>query len=285
MIKYGNKLELGSQRSNLPAHNSAPSDLPNIDASNQPASNTFLFISDLHLCVSRPHITTAFLTFLGNTALKAKSLYILGDLFEYWAGDDDVDNTFHQNIIHAFRSLAASGVQTYFMHGNRDFLIADNFCQAAKITLISDPTLIDLNGKNALLSHGDDLCTDDISYQQFRRQVRDKQWKAKFLSQPLELRRNQIAAIRKRSEQEKSQKTAEIMDVNAEAVNALLQTYHYPDLLIHGHTHRPNQHLIKLDGKVITRWVLGDWYEQGSYLVCNASGCSSAMLRTATHGS
>ena len=134
-----------------------------------------------------------------------------------------------------------------------------------------------LYGQKVLLSHGDDLCTDDLAYQQFRAQVRDKQWQADFLSQPLQIRKKQIEAIRMRSEQEKSQKSLAIMDVNADAVNALIRKYN-PDLLIHGHTHRPNRHSIKLDGKLITRWVLGDWYEQGSYLVCDESGCRNVDL-------
>ena len=239
-----------------------------------------LFISDLHLCASRPHITTAFLHFLKNTAAQANALYILGDLFEYWAGDDDLDDVHHQPIIAAFHALADSGVKIYFMHGNRDFLISAKFCSAAKITLLQDPSLIDLHGKSALLSHGDDLCTDDVAYQEFRLLVRDATWQADFLNRPLQSRKDQIEAIRARSEQEKSQKSAKIMDVNQEAVVALLKAHHYPELLIHGHTHRPNQHHIQLDGHNITRWVLGDWYEQGSYLTCNQYGCKSNTLKT-----
>jgi len=240
-------------------------------------SDTTLFISDLHLCASRPGINDAFMEFMQNTASKVKALYILGDLFEYWAGDDDVEDIFHQQIINGFKKLSDSGVKLFLMHGNRDFLIAEGFCRMAGITLIADPTMIDLHGKKALLSHGDDLCTDDTAYQQFRTQVRDKKWQAEFLSQPLQVRRKQIEAIRTRSEQEKTQKSMAIMDVNTEAVNALLRKYQ-PDLLIHGHTHRPNRHAIELDGRLITRWVLGDWYEQGSYLACDELGCKDIGL-------
>lgn len=240
-------------------------------------SDTTLFISDLHLCASRPGITAAFIEFLQNTASKVKALYILGDLFEYWAGDDDIDDAFHQQIINGFKKLSDAGINVFLMHGNRDFLIAEGFCQMAGITLLDDPAMIDLHGKKALLSHGDDLCVDDVAYQQFRTQVRDKKWQHEFLSQPLLVRKKQIEAIRARSEQEKTQKSLEIMDVNAEAVNALLNKYQ-PDLLIHGHTHRPNQHTIELDGRLITRWVLGDWYEQGSYLACDKHGCKSIGL-------
>lgn len=238
---------------------------------------SILFISDLHLCASRPHITQAFLAFLKDTASHAKALYILGDLFEYWAGDDDIEDAFHQQIIQGFRKLAHAGVAIFLMHGNRDFLIAEDFCKASQVTLLNDPTLLEMFGKKVLLSHGDDLCTDDIAYQQFRHQVRNKVWQADFLSQPLHLRKQQIEAIRARSEQEKSQKQMAIMDVNDKAVRALLARYE-PDIFIHGHTHRPNHHSIKLNGKSISRWVLGDWYEQGSFLVLNAEGCHSAEL-------
>lgn len=246
-------------------------------ASSVPGSSTSLFISDLHLCASRPNITSAFIEFLQHTASKVRALYILGDLFEYWAGDDDMSDAFNLQIITAFKTLSESGIQIFFMHGNRDFLIAEDFCRAAGITLLPDPSIIDLHGQKALLSHGDDLCTDDFAYQQFRAQVRDKQWQADFLSQPLQVRKKQIEAIRMRSDQEKSQKSLAIMDVNSDAVNALIRKYH-PDLLIHGHTHRPNRHSVSLDGKLVIRWVLGDWYEQGSYLICDASGCRNIDL-------
>lgn len=240
-------------------------------------ANAALFISDLHLCASRPNITDAFLTFLQVSATQAKALYILGDLFEYWAGDDDIDDPFHQQITQAFSELSQRGVPIFLMHGNRDFLIAQRFCSAAKITLLSDPSLIEVYGKKILLSHGDDLCTDDVAYQQFRKQVRDEQWQANFLSQPLAARKKQIEAIRARSEQEKSIKNLEIMDVNQQAVISLLQHYQ-PDIFIHGHTHRPNQHAVDIGSKVITRWVLGDWYEQGSYLAIDETGCHSRHL-------
>jgi len=244
---------------------------------NPAQSDTTLFISDLHLCASRPSINDALMQFMQHTASKAKALYILGDLFEYWAGDDDVEDVFHQQIISGFKKLSDSGVKIFLMHGNRDFLIAEDFCRMAGIVLIPDPTMIDLYGKKALLSHGDDLCIDDTAYQQFRTQVRDKKWQAEFLSQPLQVRKKQIEAIRVRSEQEKTLKSMTIMDVNAEAVNALLSAYQ-PDLMIHGHTHRPNRHTIELDGRTITRWVLGDWYEQGSYLACDEHGCKDTGL-------
>lgn len=239
-----------------------------------------LFISDLHLCVSRPHITAAFLEFLQNTATKADALYILGDLFEYWAGDDAVADAPHDAIIRAFRALANTGVEVYFMHGNRDFLVSDGFCDAAHITLLTDPTRITLYGQQVLLSHGDALCTDDAAYMQFRSQVRNLTWQADFLSMPLAERKRQIEAIRMRSEQEKTTKAAEIMDINPSALTQLLEDFDYPPLFIHGHTHRPNQHHLQLNGHNITRWVLGDWYEQGSYLTVDANGCKSVSITT-----
>jgi len=237
-----------------------------------------IFISDLHLCVSRPEITTSFIQFLNTTVTKARALYVLGDLFEYWAGDDDMSNPSHSSIIAAFKQLADSGVCTYLMHGNRDFLIGEDFCKAAKITLLQNPSLLNLYGKKVLLSHGDDLCTDDTAYQAFRNQVRNPIWIADFLKQPLGNRKQQIEVMRERSEREKSIKSTEIMDVNARAVSALIKQYNYPELLIHGHTHRPAKHHIDSDGHKTTRWVLGDWYEQGSYLICNAQGCESRSL-------
>jgi UDP-2,3-diacylglucosamine hydrolase len=237
-----------------------------------------LFISDLHLCNSRPAITGLFISFLGSMAAKAEALYILGDLFEYWAGDDDLDDAHHQPIIAALATLAASGTQVFLMHGNRDFLLADGFAEAAGITILADPTLLPLYGKRVLLSHGDALCTDDTTYQAFRQQVREPVWQKNFLAQPLVERKAQIETMRMRSEQEKSHKTVSIMDVNTDAVNSLLRAYEYPELLIHGHTHRPALHILEIDGQTCERWVLGDWYEQGSCLRLDHSGCTAIDL-------
>lgn len=237
-----------------------------------------LFISDLHLCDSRPHITQAFVAFLQNIAIKAQALYILGDLFEYWPGDDAIATGLHQTTINALKKLSLQGVDIFFMHGNRDFLLSDGFAKAANIHLLADPTLLHLYGIPVLLSHGDALCTDDVAYQQFRQQVRAISWQAQFLSQPLHQRIAYIEDLRIKSAQEKLQKSMSIMDVNAEAVATLLRENHYPPLFIHGHTHRPHQHFMQLDGHECTRWVLGDWYEQGSYLKLDANGCESQQL-------
>lgn len=238
-----------------------------------------LFISDLHLCESRPHITQAFLHFLKNTAAHAQALYILGDLFEYWAGDDAIENDVLKMdglkaALHGLSSLSKI-TPVFFMAGNRDFLIGDGFAKATGLTILSDPSLIELYGKPVLLSHGDALCTDDIAYQQFRKQVRGDVWKTQFLSQKLEARIATIETLRKQSEQAKSEKSMQIMDVNQEAVERLLKQFDYPPLFIHGHTHRPNSHQ---HTHGCTRWVLGDWYEQGSYLHLDKNGCKAQML-------
>lgn len=237
-----------------------------------------LFISDLHLCASRPQTTTLLLNFLVNDARGAKALYVLGDLFEYWAGDDDLEHPLHRSVCAAFKQLADSGTRIYLMHGNRDFLLGEAFAIACGASLLDDPHLTDLHGHRALLTHGDTLCTDDAAYQAFRRQVREPAWQETFLALPLATRKAQIEALRKRSESEKSMKAEAIMDVNAQAVNALLKAYDYPSLLIHGHTHRPAAHPIELDGHRATRWVLSDWHDTGDYLKCSADGCERIPL-------
>ena len=242
--------------------------------------NHCLFISDCHLCDSRPHITQAFITFLANTAASAQALYILGDLFEYWAGDDAIATGLHQPVIQALKKLNATGVQIFLMHGNRDFLLGEEFCNITGIKILPDPSLVTLFGKPVLLSHGDALCTDDVAYQAFRAEVRSTTWKTQFLSQPLTKRIAYIEQLRAKSEQEKSSKSMEIMDVNGNAVDALLRKFAYPPLFIHGHTHRPNTHTHIPDQKRCERWVLGDWYEQGSYLELSAAGCIARELQS-----
>lgn len=237
-----------------------------------------LFISDLHLCETRPAITACFLKFLNIDAPRAEALYILGDLFEYWAGDDDIASPFHQQIITAFAKLSEKGTKLFLMHGNRDFLIGDTFCSAAKMTLLADPTLIQLGQQTALLSHGDALCTDDAAYQTMRKQFRELGWQTQFLSQPLAQRKAQIANIRIQSETAKALKSMDIMDVNPQAVHQLLQQFDSPPIFIHGHTHRPNKHLIEIGSQVTTRYVLGDWYEQGSYLAFENGNLTTGLL-------
>jgi UDP-2,3-diacylglucosamine hydrolase len=231
-----------------------------------------LFISDLHLSEDQPHTTQVFLNFARTTAPKADALYILGDLFEYWAGDDDRNTPFHQKIIHALRGISQQSTPVYIMHGNRDFLMDTQLAQDSHAALLADPTLIDLYGTPTLLTHGDALCTGDVPYQEFRRQVRHPSWRNNFLAQPLAERKNQIEALRTMSENQKQAKAMDIMDVNPVAVADLFRSYHYPRM-IHGHTHRRKHHLHEVDGKTCDRWVLGDWHETGNALWCEPGEC------------
>ena len=239
-----------------------------------------LFISDLHLCESRPEITQSFIFFLKKTVSQAEALYILGDFFEYWVGDDDLSNTAHLAIIQALKELSNSGVKLFIMHGNRDFLIQTNFCLATGATLITDPILIDLYGSPTLLSHGDILCTDDLPYQKFRSEVRTEAWSKKFLHQPLNKRQAIVKQLRQKSEVAKSEKSEEIMDVNNFAIERLLRDFNYPPTLIHGHTHRPARHYLMVDNHTVIRIVLGDWYEQGSYLKADANSIKAYNLES-----
>jgi len=238
-----------------------------------------LFISDLHLCVKQPYCAQVFMHFMRHTAPKAEALYILGDLFEYWAGDDDLDDPFHQQVVHAMRTLAKSGTRVFIMHGNRDLLMGKELEQASGAKILADPTLLDLYGKPTLISHGDALCTDDVAYQTYRNQVHEAGWQQLFLAQPLAQRKTQIEQLRSRSENEKQYKSREIMDVNAEAVAELLRVHGYPRL-IHGHTHHPMHILHHVDGYTCERWVLGDWHDTGNALRCDAQGCQAEQVIT-----
>lgn len=236
-----------------------------------------LFISDLHLSEDQPHITQLFLNFSRDIAPKAEALYILGDLFEYWAGDDDSNTSFHQKIIIAIRVASLQGTPVYIMHGNRDFLMDEQLARECNATLLPDPTVIDLYGTATLLTHGDALCTDDLAYQAFRKQVRDPAWRNNFLAQPLTHRKATIEQLRKMSEEQKQSKAMDIMDVNLDAVAELFRSHHYPRM-IHGHTHRQKHHLHEVDGRTCERWVLGDWHTTGNALRCDAAGCSFMTL-------
>jgi len=238
-----------------------------------------LFISDLHLCSGRPQSNRSFFGFLEREARSARALYILGDLFEYWAGDDDLDDPFNATVVAGLARLVASGVPTYLMHGNRDFVIGAAFARASGVTLLPDPTLLTLHGQAVLLMHGDTLCTLDLEYQAFRREARGHTWISDLLRQPLAERKAAVEALRRRSEQEKRGKPAEIMDVAPAEVEAILRRYGYPRL-IHGHTHRPARHVHTVDGHACERWVLADWYQGGSYLICDESGCRAVQLES-----
>lgn len=236
-----------------------------------------LFISDLHLSSDHPRSRAEFRRFVAELAANAEALYVLGDLFEYWAGDDDRHDPFHAEVSGALASLAAQGIKVYLMHGNRDLLMGEALAKACHATLLDDPTLIHLYGTPTLLSHGDMLCTDDVEYQQFRAQVRSPAFRQKFLAQPLVERKAYIAQLRQQSVAAKQGKDSAIMDVNDAAVASLLREYNYPRL-IHGHTHRPSRHQHDVDGHTCERWVLGDWDQQFSALRCDARGCRVASF-------
>ena len=219
------------------------------------------FISDLHLCADRPALTAVFERYLAGPARVAARLYILGDLFEYWAGDDDLDDPLNTHVANLLADTAGKGCQVFFMPGNRDFLIGADFAARARLQLLAEPARIELGNEAVLLCHGDSLCTDDLAYQAFRSQVRNPAWQAQFLGQPLAVRKQVIAGVRMKSEEAKSEKAAAIMDVNAEAVIALLRE-HGVHQLIHGHTHRPADHQVDVDGSPGQRRVLADWRDE-----------------------
>jgi len=231
---------------------------------------TTLFISDLHLEAGRPEIGVQFLDFLSGEARDADTLYILGDLFEVWLGDDD-PNPYYAGMKAAIRELVDSGIPVFFMHGNRDFMIGDEFATDTGVTILQDPELIDLHGEKVLLSHGDALCTDDVEYQRFRAMTRNPEWQAMMLAKTIQERIAHALEARQGSVEHGKSLDDEITDVNQGAVEALIRK-HGVDILLHGHTHRPAIHEVRLGDRTATRIVLGDWFEQGSVVRWNADG-------------
>jgi UDP-2,3-diacylglucosamine hydrolase len=230
-----------------------------------------LFISDLHLCAERPAINDLFLGFLATRARRAEALYILGDLFEYWIGDEAVDDPGLRPLVEGLRALTAAGKPVHVMHGNRDFLLGAGFERASGARLLADPSVIELYGRRVLLAHGDALCTADTEYMKFRAMVRDPRWQQAMLARSVAEREAIARHYRDTSKSSTSGKRPEIMDVTPAAVDALLRAHGVRDL-IHGHTHRPADHRFVLDGAPARRLVLGDWYDQGSVLTCDAQG-------------
>jgi UDP-2,3-diacylglucosamine hydrolase len=222
------------------------------------------FISDLHLCAERPDISQCLFTFLQEQAVHAEALYVLGDLFEAWIGDDDLSE-FNLSIANAFKALADKGVPIYFIHGNRDFLVRDKFAQRAGFTLLPEQCVVNLYGTPTLIMHGDELCTRDVVYQKFRRKARGWWWPRLILSLPLNTRRKIAEKGRKTSKKNHEKLTMDIMDVTPEDVVRAMET-HKVTRLIHGHTHRPAVHQLRVNGQDAQRIVLGDWYDQGSIL-------------------
>lgn len=237
---------------------------------------TTLFISDLHLDSSRPHITRLFVDFIRDEAVRAKALYILGDLFEAWIGDDTDDDTAGQ-VAAALAELHARRVPCFYVHGNRDFLLGDAYARRARMTLLPDASVIEIEGERVLLMHGDVLCTDDAAYQAFRSQSRSAAWQRTFLHRPVAERQAFAAQARAESQRYTRSIDDAITDVNAGTVLEALRT-HDVRRLVHGHTHRPAVHRIVDGERPYERIVLGDWYEQGSVLRAEAGGWSLAAL-------
>ncbi len=221
---------------------------------------TTFFIADLHLCEQQAHTTQAFIDFCQHKARSARALYILGDLFEYWLGDDALDAV-ALTVQDQLQQLSTTGVALYYMAGNRDFLLGDDYANACGMTRLTEPHVCDLYGQRVLLVHGDAECTDDHAYQQTRQMLRNPTWQSQFLSQPIAARIEFAKQARAKSQQHTQASSNEIMDVNQQAITDLMQT-HQVKTLIHGHTHRPAIHR----QQNLTRIVLGDWHHQSSYL-------------------
>lgn len=233
-----------------------------------------LFISDLHLEAERPDITRAFLHFLATRARTAEALYILGDFFEAWIGDDGMDE-FQHSIARALRELSDTGTRIFLMHGNRDFLIGQAFCREAGCTLLRDPSLIDLDGEKILLMHGDSLCTLDVAYMKLRRWLRNPLTLFILRSLPLATRHKLARKLRKESRAQTRMKASEIVDVTPAEVERIMRDKGVR-ILIHGHTHRPAVHELEIDGRPARRIVLGDWDRQGWALEADEQGLQQA---------
>ena len=228
----------------------------------------YLFVSDVHLDTGAPEAQRQFLEFLRTHAAGAHVLYILGDLFESWVGDDDAQGE-RSPVLAALRELTRSGVACFLLHGNRDFLIGEDFCRQTGCQLLPDPVIAAIDGEPVLLTHGDALCTDDHAYQELRAIVRTRDWQTRFLSLPLSDRQLLANEARAGSRAHTARTIPKIMDVNPDAVTAAFKSARVRRM-IHGHTHRPAVHDALVEGQPVQRIVLGAWYEQGSYLTCES---------------
>ena len=237
---------------------------------------TTLFVSDLHLEAERPDIGKQFLQFLQSEAADAEALYILGNLFEAWVGDDD-PNAHYLVIKRALRKLTDGGVSVYFMHGNRDFLVGRDFANETGVKILKDPLKMNLYGQKALLSHGDLLCTDDSRQLKVRQMTHDPDWRAKMLARPLKQRLRMAEEARLQSLEQTINKSMTIVDVNEDEVKRVIREQGI-DVLLHGHTHRPGMHVVDLGNRKAQRIVLGDWYSQGSVVRWNLRGPKLEML-------
>ena len=237
----------------------------------------FFFISDLHISLEKPEITNRFLAFLENKASKAEAVYILGDLFDAWIGDDD-NTPPNKKVKDQLKKLTDSGTKVYLQQGNRDFLIGQQFCLETGISLLDDYAVIDLNGSKTLLTHGDLLCTDDIPYQTFRKKSHTKEWQQNVLSKPLIVRLIAARWYRFRSHFHKRKKSPEIMDVNQHTVINVMKENHCLRL-IHGHTHRQAIHDFEIDGKPAQRIVLAEWKKGSTKILCwNTEGFQTEVI-------
>ena len=225
-----------------------------------------VFISDLHLSPQKPELSQLFQAFLSQHSGPQFTIYILGDLFDIWLGDD-FSSQFYQADIHAIKNCTDQGSQLLLMHGNRDFLVGDDFANSCGITLLKDPTLIELHGQATLLCHGDLLCTDDTGYQQFRSDIQNDAWISEFLAKSPQERLQIAEHFRKESSKLSKEKSDMIMDVNQQAVKDLM-SQHGITQLIHGHTHRPNKHEFTVNNSRHIRWVLGDWHPSHAQYLC-----------------
>lgn len=234
---------------------------------NVPSKDSTYLISDLHLEASRPAVGEAFQAFLDNISKDAQALYILGDFVDAWIGDDD-NSPYYKKLKSQIAKFVADGTKTYFIHGNRDFLIGEEFSRETGVIILAENTCIDLYGNKVLLLHGDSLCTDDVPYQVFRKKVRNPLWQKKVLSYPLFVRKFIAAYMRYRSRKANSSKAENIMDVSPSSVMSAFNEYD-TKIMIHGHTHRPNRHTYMVKNQEYERIVLGDWDQFAWYLRAN----------------
>ena len=234
-------------------------------------------ISDLHLCEERPDLTALFEHYMAEIAPQSEELYVLGDLYESWIGDDD-DSEFVESTIALFRAYSDSGKKLYFQHGNRDFLLGDVFAEKTGGELLDEVHPIQLGNKQAIMMHGDSLCWDDKEYMQFRQMVRSEEWQQQLLSQPLTVRRGIATDLRQKSQEAQANKASAITDVHPQAVEEVLQD-NKAQILIHGHTHRPQFHDIDIENKHCQRIVLSDWGDEGHYLTVDDSDISEHYFK------